>query len=184
MKKPSFKKILSKMGKKNIAIMGHMGSGKSVLGKKIAIFFSINHIDTDKKIELRENSSINEIFLSKGEEYFRKQESKVILEILNNKKNVIISLGGGSILNKEIRQALKKHSFSIFLDTKLTVLNQRLKRSKKRPLLKKGNILTTLKKLDKERRKYYLNADLYIENSLSLSNTFATLIDKFSSLDV
>ena len=77
--------------------MGHMGSGKSVLGKKIAIFFSINHIDTDKKIELRENSSINEIFLSKGEEYFRKQESKVILEILNNKKNVIISLGGGSI---------------------------------------------------------------------------------------
>ena len=103
---------------------------------------------------------------------------------MDNKKNVIISLGGGSILNKEIREALKIHSFSIFLDTKLTVLNQRLKRSKKRPLLKKGNILTTLKKLDKERRKHYLNADLYIENSLSLSNTFATLIDKFSSLDV
>ena len=115
MKIMPFKKFLNKNNKENIAIIGHMGSGKSVFGKKIAHYFNVEHIDIDREISKYENSTINNIFLSKGETYFRKIETLIALDILE-KKNVIISLGGGSILNKKTRDKIKKHSFSIFLD--------------------------------------------------------------------
>ena len=169
----SLKKILNKINKKNIAIMGHMGSGKSSFGKKIAYLYNIEHIDSDNEISKFENATINDIFSLKGEAYFRKIESKIVLQILE-KQNVVISLGGGSILKKEARVEINKQSFSVFLDVDINLLNKRLKKSKNRPLLKDGNILTTLKQLDSERRKHYLNADITIDNSSSLSKAFLT----------
>ena len=174
----SFNKIINKMNKKNISIMGHMGAGKSIFGKKLANYFKIEHIDIDKEIVKFENTSINEIFSVKGESYFREIESKIVLKILK-KRNIIISLGGGSILIKEVRNEISKQSFSIFLDVDITTLNKRLKNYKKRPLLKEGNILTTLKQLDAKRRKYYLNADITIDNSYSIKETFLTFKNFF-----
>ena len=169
----SLKKILNKINKKNIVIMGHMGSGKSSFGKKIAYLYNIEHIDSDNEISKFENATINDIFFLKGEAYFRKIESKIVLQILE-KRNVVISLGGGSILKKEARVEINKQSFSVFLDVDINLLNKRLKKSKNRPLLKDGNILTTLRQLDSERREHYLNADVTIDNSSSLSKAFLT----------
>ena len=178
MKLTSFKMLLNKTNKKNITIIGHMGSGKSLFGAKIANYFNIEHIDSDKEISKFENSTINDIFSLKGEAYFRKIESMIVLKILK-KRNVVISLGGGSILKKETRDAINKQSFSIFLDVYINLLNKRLKKSKNRPLLKDGNILTTLKQLDAKRRKHYINADITINNSYSLSKSFLTFKEIF-----
>ena len=177
-----FKNTISKIKKRNIAIMGHMGSGKSVFGKKIANYFNLQHIDIDEEIVKFENTTINNIFSDKGEAYFREIESKITLNILK-KNNTVISLGGGSILNKKIREKLNKQSLSIFLDVDIKVLNIRLKNSQKRPLLKDRNILTTLKQLDAERRKYYLDADIKIDNSGALNKTFLIFKKIFSSIN-
>ena len=99
------------------------------------------------------------------------------------KRNVVISLGGGSILSKKIRDEINKQSFSLFLDVDINVLNTRLKKSKNRPLLKDNNILTILKQLDEERRKHYLNADITIDNSNSSNKTFLTFNKIFTSLN-
>ena len=178
----SFKKFLYNVKKKNVAIIGHMGSGKSSFGKKIAHHFNIEHIDTDKEISKFENVTINEIFSLKGLAYFRKIESEIVLDILD-KRNIVISLGGGSILAKKVRDKIKKQSFSIFLDVKTYVLYKRLRKSKTRPLLKGTNILTTLKQLDTKRRKYYLNTDIIIDNSYSPNKTFLTFNKIFSLLN-
>ncbi len=177
-----FKNTISKIKKRNIAIMGHMGSGKSIFGKKIANHFNLKHIDIDKEIVEFENSTINKIFANKGEAYFREIEAKITLNLLK-KRNVVISLGGGSILNKEIRDKINKQSLSIFLNVDIKALSRRLKNSQKRPLLKDHNILTTLKQLDTERRKYYLNADIKIDNSGALDKTFLIFKKIFSSLN-
>ena len=177
-----FKNTISKIKKRNIAIMGHMGSGKSVFGKKIANYFNLQHIDIDEEIVKFENTTINKIFSDKGVAYFREIESKITLNILK-KSNTVISLGGGSILNKKIREKLNKQSLSIFLDVDIKVLNIRLKNSQKRPLLKDRNILTTLKQLDAERRKYYLDADIKIDNSDALNKTFLIFKKIFSSIN-
>ena len=174
-----FKKFLYNIKKRNVAIMGHMGSGKSTLGKIIAQHFNVKHIDTDREISIFENATINEIFSLKGSAYFRKIESEIVLNILD-KKNIVISLGGGSILTKEVRDKIKKQSFSVFLDVKTNVLHKRLRKSKNRPLLKGTNILTTLKQLDTKRRKHYLNADILIDNSYSPNKTFLTFNKIFS----
>ena len=76
--------------------MGHMGSGKSLIGKIIAKQLGFQHLDSDLEIIKLTNKSINQIFEEKGEEYFRSVETKILLSLIE-KENVIISLGGGSI---------------------------------------------------------------------------------------
>jgi len=178
----NFKKKLIILNKKNVALIGHMGSGKSILGQTIAKKLNINHIDTDLEISNFENSTINDIFLSKGESYFRDLESKIVTKSLDQ-NNIVLSLGGGSILNKQIRDKLKSNSITVFLDVNLNELNKRLTHSHKRPLLKNTNIFSKLKKLDTQRRKYYLKADIRIHNINSINESYLNFIEIFSKLN-
>ena len=178
MKNINIKKISGILSHKNIAIIGHMGSGKSAFSRKVAKYLNIQHVDTDREIVKFENKSINHIFLHKGEEYFRKIERKIVSELLN-KINIIISLGGGSILDNKIRELLKKNSFSVYLEVDLNILKERLNKTKARPLLINVDILSKLQQLDLQRNKYYLNADLTINNSQSINKTLSDFIKYF-----
>ena len=150
--------------KKNICIIGLMGSGKSIVGRDLSKYLNLQFFDTDKEIEQKVNKSINEIFYEKGEIYFRKVEEKICLDLLNN-DNCVISLGGGSIINKKIRKIIKQNSYSIYLEVKLNNLINRLKFSKKRPLLNKNlNKRETLENLYNDRRKFYEKADFIVKN--------------------
>ena len=155
---------LIEINKKNVCIMGLMGSGKSIIGKDLSKYSNLKFYDTDKQIELKTKKSINEIFEKDGESYFRKIEEKICLELLT-KNNCIISLGGGSIINKKIRKVVNQNSFSIYLKVKIDNLENRLKSSKKRPLLNKNsNNKKTLENLYNERRKFYEKADFIVNN--------------------
>ena len=88
---------------KNLTLTGMMGVGKSTVGKNLANKLNYNFVDIDKLIEEKEGSSINLIFLNKGENYFRKIEIDITLNELK-KKNSVISLGGGSFLSNTIRK--------------------------------------------------------------------------------
>ena len=155
---------LSKIKKKNICIIGLMGSGKSVIGKDLSKYLNLAFYDTDKEIELKINKSINTIFKEYGESYFRKIEEKVCLDLLDH-NNCVLSLGGGSVINKKIRNTIKENSYSIYLEVKLNNLFNRLKSSKKRPLLNKNlNKKKILESLYKDRRKFYEGADLIVSN--------------------
>ena len=155
---------LSVINKKNICIMGLMGSGKSIIGKDLSKNLNLKFYDTDKEIELMTNKKISEIFKEEGESYFRDIEEKVCIEILTI-DNCVVSLGGGSIISKKIRKIIKKNSFSIYLQVKLNNLQNRLKFSRNRPLLNKNlNNSEILKNIFKDRQKYYEKADLIINN--------------------
>ena len=155
---------LSKIKKKNICIMGLMGSGKSVIGKELSKYLDLKYYDSDKEIEHRTKKSINTIFTEEGEPYFRDIEEKICIELLND-NNCVISLGGGSIVNKNIRREISQNSYSIYLQVKLNNLLNRLKFSRKRPLLI-GNLnkKELLEHLLKKRQKFYEKADLIINN--------------------
>ena len=62
--------------KKNLLLTGMMGVGKSTIGKKLAKKLKLKFIDIDQIIEKKEKSKIKEIFIKKGENYFRKIEKK------------------------------------------------------------------------------------------------------------
>ncbi len=172
---------LSEINKKNICIMGLMGSGKSIIGKDLSKYLNLNFYDIDKEIELKTKKKISEIFREEGELYFRNIEEKVCIEILTN-DNCVISLGGGSIISKKIRKIIKKNSYSIYLQVTLNNLLKRLKFSKKRPLLNNNlNKSEIMQKLLKDRQKYYEKADLIINNN---GDKFQTLKQIKSQLNI
>ena len=138
-----------------------MGVGKSTIGKNLANKLSYSHVDIDRIIEEKEGSTINIIFKNKGENYFRMIENKTTITELK-KDSSVISLGGGAFLNKDIRRTVKKSSISFWLDINLNILIDRLKRSKKRPLLFKKNIGVTISKIYFERKKIYSEADFKV----------------------
>ena len=182
MKSPNFRKKSKKHIDKSIAIIGHMGSGKSLMGKLIAKEINYRFFDSDKLIEKNTQKSIKNIFLNEGEAEFRKIEEKTIINIQNERK-IVLSLGGGAILSSETRKLLKSHFITVFLDTDFEILQQRLKKSYKRPLLINENILQKLKKLDSIRRKYYLLANIKINNYESPENTVSIFLKEFNQLN-
>ena len=155
---------LTNIKKKNICIMGLMGSGKSIIGKDLGKYLKLKFYDTDKQIELEAKKSINAIFEENGERYFRDIEEKICIELLEH-NNCVISLGGGSIINRKIRKAIIQNSYSIYLKVKLDNLLNRIKTSYKRPLLnKKLNKREILQNLYYGRKKFYEKADLIVKN--------------------
>ena len=172
---------LNNIKKKNICIIGLMGSGKSVIGKDLSKYLNFKFFDTDKEIELKEKKSISKIFEDNGESYFRKIEEKICLEILTH-DNCVISLGGGSIINKRIRNILKRNSYTIYLKVKLSNLVNRVKFSKKRPLLNKElDKVDIFKNLYNERQEFYEKADFTVNNDYSKSEVLKSIKSKLNS---
>ena len=108
MKSLEFKNKLKELKKKNIAIVGHMGAGKSSTGRNLAKMVDFQHIDSDHEIIRFTKKSINKIFQEDGEKHFRNIETKIVLKLIEE-KNIVISLGGGAILSELIRDKLKKN---------------------------------------------------------------------------
>ena len=146
--------------KKNIVLLGMMGSGKSTIGGLLAKKLNSVLIDIDKKIEKMQNLKISEIFKTKGEAYFRELEFNVTLQSLENDNN-IISLGGGAFMNKELRKVLKQKSSTFWLHWNADTLIKRIKNNDKRPIIK-GLDNVEIKKLINERNKIYYFSDFKI----------------------
>ena len=120
--------------KENLIFLGMMGSGKSSIGSLVAKKLQLNFIDIDNEIETELGLSIKKIFETKGENYFRKFEEKITLKKLKLKP-VVISLGGGAFTNRNIRKEVIKNHLSFWLNWSDKILVNRIKNSKKRPLV-------------------------------------------------
>ena len=143
---------------KPIVLIGMSGSGKSTIGKLLSQTLSVDFIDTDEKIEQKENKTISEIFAYNGEKYFRNIEKNIIFE---NLTNGIISLGGGAFENPETRRFLLENSVIIYLETSPEIIFERLKNTANRPLLKNMNI-EKISSIIKKREKNYKLAPIKI----------------------
>ena len=92
---------------KNIYLIGFIGSGTKKHAGRIAEKWSIKHIDTDEFLEKQEGLKVQDIFRTKGEEYFRKKEEELLLDI-SRQENCIVSFGIGTPCvgkNMEIMQS-------------------------------------------------------------------------------
>lgn len=151
-----YKSILFNM--LNIVFIGMPMSGKSFYAKSIANVYNKKITDIDLEIKYDAGISIPNIFKTKGENEFRKLETKVIKNV-SKEHNQAISTGGGSILDAKNIEYLKQNGIIIFLDVSLEVLKGMNPRN--RPLLKDIN---NLEKLYNERHPLYNKyADIVIE---------------------
>ena len=145
---------------KNLVFLGMMGSGKSSIGNLVSKKLNLPFIDIDNLIVKNAGMSISEIFIKKGENYFRNLEEKITLKSLKKIKNVI-SLGGGGFINSKIRQEILANHFSFWLNWNESILIKRIRSNKKRPIAIKSTD-QEIRAIIKSRSKIYSNAQFKI----------------------
>ena len=119
-----------------ISLIGYMGCGKSHISKVLSEKLKLKIIDLDREIILKNNSTVSEIFENRGEIYFRKEEHQMLKKFLNEEKDCILSLGGGTPAYYDNMQMITEYTESIYLRASVpTLVTRLLKQKQKRPLI-------------------------------------------------
>lgn len=155
----------------NLVLVGLPLSGKSNYARKLSYKLQKPCFDSDKIIEDKLGISIPKIFENYGETYFRNEESYFIDNIYKS-HNMVISTGGGMIMNEENIRKLKQNGFVIFLDKDPNEIAT--KAIYNRPLLVRSNDIF---KLDKTRRPLYEKHQDFTINASTNSQENVKLIE-------
>src|SRR6266404_4424512 len=153
--------ISAALGRRSIVLVGMMGAGKSTIGRRLAGRLHLPFLDADTEIEAAASMSIPEIFETRGEDYFRDGEARVIARLLNSGP-AVIATGGGAFMREETRQRIREKAVSIWLKADADVIMRRVKRRADRPLLQTADPAATVGRLMSEREPVYQRADLTI----------------------
>ena len=149
---------------KNIVLVGFMGTGKTVVARRLAKRLKVKYISVDEMIVEREGKPIKDIFAQRGEGRFRKVESQVVREVAGM-KGVVVDAGGGVVLNEENVKRLKSTGTLVCLLARPEVILDRTKKHAHRPLLNVPDPMAKIKELLEIRAPHYAKADYHIDTS-------------------
>ena len=149
----------------NIYLIGPMGAGKSTVGRQLAKFLNREFVDCDREIEARTGVTISLIFELEGEAGFRKREKKLLAELVQA-DGIVMSTGGGVVLDETNRSLLVSRGFTIYLRAPIDLLVQRTHKDRNRPLIQTDDPDAAMRSLMEEREPLYQQvADLVIKTS-------------------
>jgi shikimate kinase len=143
------------VGKRNVFLIGPMGSGKSAVGRLLARLLDAPFYDSDAEIEHRTGVDIPYIFEKEGESRFREREREAIEE-LTRLEPVVLATGGGAVLLPENRRCLAERGHVVYLQTSVDQQAHRVRHAKHRPLLANVDPEAKLEQLMRERAALYL----------------------------
>lgn len=144
-----------------IALVGMMGSGKSLIGRRLANQLDLNFIDSDDEVETAAGISIAEIFELAGETKFRAMERDAIRAAADAGPS-ILSTGGGAICAPETAELLCNRTYVVWLEAQPETLLSRIGSVSSRPLLHSADPLQTLRDLAEERHADYSRAHITV----------------------
>jgi shikimate kinase len=137
-----------------IFLIGMMGCGKSSIGRELARLLKLDFIDLDNEIVKATGKDINQIFEEEGEASFRKKEAKY-LKMFCEKERLVVSTGGGIVLDPSNVEEMRKEGFVIYLSASKETLIKRIQGTTHRPLLRHENWEKILGELLDERNPIY-----------------------------
>ena len=151
--------------RKNIVLIGFMGTGKSSVGSRLAAKLNWEFVDMDREIENINGMSVSDIFRRYGERRFRSEETLMAKKLVS-RDNLVIATGGGVVLEPENITILRPNSIIILLEARAQDIWARVNRKKgTRPLLKGVSCAEDIEKLLAARAEYYNCADIRINTS-------------------
>ncbi len=174
----------SNEGKKpKLFLVGMMGSGKTYWTKFLSKELKVGGYDLDFLIESNEEKTIAEIFAEDGEDYFRKQEAK-LLRWFKEKKSFVLGTGGGTPCYLDNMEWMNKNGTTIFIDSPVAQLVERLIPEKAhRPLisnLSDEDLFQFLTKKRMDRLAEYQKASIVLEGTAINEKEFSKIIKTYA----
>lgn len=168
----------------NLVLIGFMGAGKTTISDYFNTMFAMDVIEMDQVIARREGMTIPDIFEVHGEEYFRDCETNLLKE-LQERRNVVISCGGGVPMRERNVAEMKKNGRVILLTAMPETILDRVKDDHNRPLLENNkNVSFIASLMEKRREKYEAAADVIVQtDGKSISDIAEEIIVQLRVMD-
>ena len=174
--------LRSRLGGRNLYLVGMMGSGKSSSGRPLAQQLGYGFVDADPVIEQAAGCTIAEIFERDGEAGFRALESQV-LQAIGQRHSLVVATGGG-VITKPENWGVLHQGLVIWLDPGKERLMARLQQDPtQRPLLQTDDPAAALDALLAERMPLYREADLHLQvNDQSAEQVAAMVLEAIPTI--
>jgi shikimate kinase len=158
--------------KKNIVLVGFMGTGKTATAKIVARRLEREFVDMDATIEQRTNRTISEIFHTDGEPSFRAMERALVQE-LSARNNLVVAAGGGVVINEQNVLDFNRTGVVVCLNASPQTILKRVKHDDKRPLLEEGDKACRIMDLLESRRALYRAIPYQVDTTYMTPETAA-----------
>jgi shikimate kinase len=150
------------MGSDHVVLVGLMGSGKSTVGRELAVLLGRPLVDNDEQVRAATGRSVAEISLSEGVARMRRLESEALSQALAWPVPAVITAAAGTILDEQVRHRLRE-PYVVWLRAERATLARRVAADPLRPLLG-DEPEAVLAALDQQRRALYAEvADLSVQ---------------------
>jgi len=145
-----------------IYVVGFMASGKSTVGRALAHRLGWSFFDLDHEIERAEQTTIADIFDSRGEAEFRRIEAQMLKQHvgwIERGRPAVLALGGGAFTEKTNRDLILGNGLAVWLDCPFEIVERRVGEGSHRPLARDPQKFADLYQA---RREFYALADVHI----------------------
>ncbi|GAC1340409.1 MAG: hypothetical protein NVSMB26_28490 [Beijerinckiaceae bacterium] len=153
--------LVAALAGRSLVLVGMMGSGKTTVGRRLALRLGLPFVDIDHEIVEAAGMPIADIFARHGEAHFRDGERRVIARVLAGGPGVVAT-GGGAFMNEATRARIAASGISIWLKADLDTLMRRVRKRVTRPLLQTADPIGTMQRLLAEREPVYACADVTV----------------------
>ncbi len=149
-----------------IALIGLRGAGKTTIGKKLANSLKWEFVELDERIEKAAGLTLQNIFEMHGEEYYRRLEQEVLLDLILRQRRAVVATGGGIVMRNETYDLLQRNCRIIWLKALPEDHWNRVLQQDPRPMTNFPDAFTQLQNLLERREPLYSRADSVINTSL------------------
>lgn len=174
---------MSRAISQRVFLLGMPGAGKSYWANKLKKKLKLPAYDLDALVEMNEETTVANIFLRRGEEYFRIAEATT-LRLFEEKKQFILSCGGGTPCFHENMKWMNEHGVTVWLDEPLDILHARLIHEQlKRPLItdfNKQELRTYLENTFEARKSFYKQATHHLYGDKLSESSFLKIFKQYA----
>lgn len=164
-----------------VFLIGMMGAGKTYWANTLKKKLKVPAYDLDNLVEIMQEQTIGEMFAEHGEEFFRKEEAKM-LRLFKEKKSFILSCGGGTPCFYDNMDWMNKNGITIWINEPVEILVDRLQEGKShRPLIKDMSdeeLKDFLTGKIQERKEYYSKATYTVTRDQLTESNLIKLLKK------
>ena len=163
--------------KRNIMLIGSMGSGKSHFGRNLAERKGWQFVDTDRVLEGRFGLPIAEIFKKIGEKAFRRAEMDVLKKVCLYHE-AVISVGGNFPIEHRTLKVLKKYSYIIGIRAaQFRIVSRVNRRIGKRPTMDYNNVHAFVHAMIQSWKPVYKQCDFVLDTTNGRTYDFMQRIE-------